>query len=290
MELLQKHRAKIALSLLLGIVIYGVLVLLSDTRQLAAEASQFQWDLVPAILGLTLFNYALRFLKWHYYLGVVGVKRVPWRESLLIFLSGFSMTLTPGKAGEFLKAFLVKERTGTPVSITSPIVLAERLTDGLALLLLALSSVNLFDSPQVRIVLIIVIVMTALIVGLFQRRSLAARLMTWMERAPVLARRMHSLHAFYASSFALLQFRTLALAIGLGVVSWAGECFALALVLVGLGVPFSWQLVSLSAFAMGLRRLPDRYFSSRGASASPKRALTASFWGSAAPRGCPTAS
>lgn len=255
MELLQKHRAKIALSLLLGIVIYGVLVLLSDTRQLAAEASQFQWDLVPAILGLTLFNYALRFLKWHYYLGVVGVKRVPWRESLLIFLSGFSMTLTPGKAGEFLKAFLVKERTGTPVSITSPIVLAERLTDGLALLLLALSSVYLFDSPQVRLVLVIIIVLTALIVGLFQRRSLAARLMTWMERAPVLARRMHSIHAFYASSFALLQFRTLALAIGLGVVSWAGECFALALVLVGLGVPFSWQLVSLSAFAMGFATL-----------------------------------
>lgn len=255
MEQFQKHGRKIFLSILFAVVVYAALLLISDTEKLAAAVREFRWELLPAIVGLTLFNYAVRFLKWHWYLGVVGVKDLEWLDSLLIFIAGFSMTLTPGKAGEFLKAFLVKQRVGAPVATTSPIILAERLTDGLALLILAAFGLVIFDSPQVRLVLIGVVVMAGIIVALVQRRALANRVMTWMRRAPVLATRMHYIQAFYSSAYRLLQFKTLVVAISLGIISWAGECFALALIVVGLGIPFSWTLVSLSAFAMGFATL-----------------------------------
>ncbi len=255
MDLLQKHGRKIFLSIILAVVVYAALLLISDAEKLVAAVKNFRWELLPAIVGLTLFNYALRFVKWHWYLGVVGVKNLRWLDSLLIFLAGFSMTLTPGKAGEFLKAFLVKQRADAPVATTSPIILAERLTDGLALLILASFGLLIFDSPQVRLVLIGVVLGAALIVALVQRRGLGERVMTGLERAPLLAARMHHIRAFYASAYQLLQFKALALAIGLGIVSWAGECFALALIVVGLGIPFSWTLVALSAFAMGFATL-----------------------------------
>ncbi len=255
MELFQKHARKIILSILFAVVVYAVLLLVSDTQKLAAAIRDFRWEFLPAIIGLTLFNYAVRFLKWHWYLGVVGVKNLAWVDSLLIFVAGFSMTLTPGKAGEFLKAFLVKQRAGAPVATVSPIILAERLTDGLALLILASFGLLIFDSLQVRIVLFGVIGLAAIIILLVQRRALAERVMKWMERAPLLATRMHHIHAFYSSAFQLLQFKTLAIAIALGILSWAGECFALALIVVGLGLPFSWTLVALSAFAMGFATL-----------------------------------
>ena len=255
MSLFEKHRNKILLSVLFAVVVYAVLLLVSDTSKLVVEVKDFQWELLPIIVGLTLFNYALRFVKWHYYLGVVGVRNLYWLDSLLVFLAGFSMTLTPGKADEFLKSYLVKQRVGTPVAVTFPIVLAERLTDGVALLILAASGLLIFDSSQVRLVLLLVIVIAAVIVALVQRRALANRLMRWMQRAPLLATRMHYIQAFYSSAYSLLQFKSLAIAIGLGIVSWAGECFALALILVGLGIPFSWTLVALSAFAMGFSTL-----------------------------------
>ncbi|MBI4670923.1 MAG: flippase-like domain-containing protein [Chloroflexi bacterium] len=255
MELLQKHGRKIFLSIILAVVVYAALLLVSDTQKLAAAIRDFRWELLPLIIGLTLFNYAVRFLKWHWYLGVVGVKNLAWFDSGLIFLAGFSMTLTPGKAGEFLKAFLVKQRVGTPVATTSPIILAERLTDGLALLVLAAFGLLIFDSPQVRIVLVGVLVIAAIVIFLVQRRTLANRVMVWMQRAPLLATRMHYIQAFYSSSFTLLQFKTLIIAIGLGIISWAGECFALALIVIGLGIPFSWTLVALSASAMGFATL-----------------------------------
>lgn len=255
MSLLQTHRNKILLSILFAILVYAALLLVADTSNLAAELRAFQWELLPAIIGLTLFNYALRFVKWHWYLGVVGVKDLHWFDSLLIFLAGFSMTLTPGKAGEFLKAFLVKQRVDTPVAVTSPIILAERLTDGLALLILASFGLLIFDSLEVRIVLFGVIVMAGVIVALVQRRALANRIMQWMGHAPLLAARMHHIQAFYASAYELLKFKALVIAIVLGIVSWAGECFALALILVGLGIPLSWTLVALACFAMGFATL-----------------------------------
>jgi glycosyltransferase 2 family protein len=252
---IEKHRGKILASLLLAIVVYAILLLISDSQQLGATVRAFRWELLPLIIALTLFNYGLRFVKWHYYLGCVGVRSLRWFDSLLIFLAGFSMTLTPGKAGEFLKSFLVKERVGAPVATTSPIVLAERMTDGLALLILAASGLFLFDSPTVRLLMLAVVVGATIIVAGVRQRTLAERLMRRMERFPRIAARMHHFYAFYSSAYSLLGFKSLAIAIGLGIASWAGECFALALILVGLGVPYSWELVVLSNFAMGFATL-----------------------------------
>lgn len=255
MELLEKHRRKILGSILFAVVVYAVLLLVGDASQLVTAVKDFHWELLPFIIGLTLFNYAVRFVKWHWYLGVVGVHNLHWLDSLLIFLAGFSMTLTPGKAGEFLKSFLVKQRVDAPVATTSPIILAERLTDGLALLLLAATGLFLFDSPTVRLLMLAVVVGATVLVVSVQQRTWAERLMRWFERFPRLSSRMHHFYAFYSSAYALLGFKSLAIAIGLGVISWAGECFALALILVGLGVPFSWELVVLSNFAMGFATL-----------------------------------
>lgn len=255
MELFQKHGRKIFLSILFAVVVYAALLFISDTEKLVAAVSVFRWELLPAIIGLTLFNYGVRFLKWHWYLGVVGVKNLNWVDSLLIFIAGFSMTLTPGKAGEFLKAFLVKQRTDAPIATTSPIILAERMTDGLALIILAATGLLIFDSLQVRIVIFGVIVMALIVVTLVQRCSLAESVMGQMQRVPFLSKRMHHIRAFYDSAYQLLQFKALAIAIGLGIISWAGECFALALIVVGLGIPLSWTLVALSAFSMGFATL-----------------------------------
>src|SRR5581483_10470599 len=48
--------------------------------------------------------------------------------------------------------------------------------------------------------------------------------------------RVHHLHEFYDGAATLLTFRNLGLAVSMGLVSWAGECFAFYLVLGGLGV------------------------------------------------------
>ncbi|HLZ08036.1 MAG TPA: lysylphosphatidylglycerol synthase domain-containing protein, partial [Chloroflexota bacterium] len=121
----------------LGILVVFVLSFSADSPQLLQVLAEFDWRLLPLILGLTLVNYLLRFVKWNYYLRVVGIRDVPIRQSALIFTAGLAMAITPGKVGELLKAYLLRYFRGIPIGTGAPIIIAERLTDGIAMLLLA---------------------------------------------------------------------------------------------------------------------------------------------------------
>src|SRR5207245_1841122 len=126
------------------------------------------------ILGLTLFNYAWRFGKWQYYVGRLEIK-IHWFRSLLIFISGLSMAITPGKVGELLKSYLLKRSTGAAMSRTSPVIMAERLTDGIAMLGLAATGLVLYRFGW-ELLLVLLISGLAVIV-LIQNRALALRVL-----------------------------------------------------------------------------------------------------------------
>lgn len=128
---------------LLGVVVYGVLVVVRGTDKIAHELATFEAWTFAAACGLSLANYGLRFLKWEYYLGVLGIRRdehgrriMPVHESLLVFLSGFVLTITPGKVGEVFKSLVLKETRGIELEVTAPIVGGERVTDLVGIIVL----------------------------------------------------------------------------------------------------------------------------------------------------------
>ena len=69
-------RGKIILSVIFGVLVIAGLGLFTDLGHLGQSLSTFNWALIPAILGLTLFNYVLRFFKWDYYVHLVSERRV----------------------------------------------------------------------------------------------------------------------------------------------------------------------------------------------------------------------
>jgi uncharacterized protein (TIRG00374 family) len=60
--------------------------------------------------------------------------------------------------------------------------------------------------------------------------------------------RTDSFVQLYDSTRMLLQMRPLVVAVSIGVLSWFGECVAFYLVLTGLGVPASWDLLFAATF------------------------------------------
>jgi uncharacterized membrane protein YbhN (UPF0104 family) len=121
------------LGVLLGVVLYAAAVAYSGFRQVQGALAQFHWSMFAAALALASLNYCLRFGKWQYYLRRLGVTGVPAGESALVFLSGFVLTVTPGKVGEVFKSAVLARTHGVPVERTAPIVVAERLTDVIAI-------------------------------------------------------------------------------------------------------------------------------------------------------------
>lgn len=228
-------RRSILISLALGLLVVIALGLASDARAVAASFGAFDWTALPAVLGLTLFNYALRWLKWDYYLRRMGMgDGVSYYDSVLLFTSGMVMAVTPAKVGEVLKSALLKRINGTPITASAPIVLAERITDGLAMLLLMAAGLTLYPPARPAFVALLVITVIGLLV--VQSQPLVARLLALLERLPLGGKIAPRAATVYDSSRRLLSWRLLSVSTIISIVSWFGECAALYYVLVGLGV------------------------------------------------------
>lgn len=246
-------RSKMLWGLLLAVAVMVGLAIYGDAPKIGAALAGFPWQWTPVILGLTLSNYLLRFAKWEYYLRQIGVRGFPRRQSFLIFFAGLSMVITPGKVGEWLKCYLLKELTGTPFSRSAPIVIAERLTDGLAMALLATGGLVAFGIGWP--VVVAMVLAAALIVALSQIPPLALGLLRVAQRLPLVSSFAYHLQEFYLSSRTLLSPKNLLLAVGLGFAAWLLECLALYLVLNGLGVTGGWLLLIQGAFIFSVSQL-----------------------------------
>jgi glycosyltransferase 2 family protein len=244
--MLTQLRQKIVLSLAFAALVYLALTLYADAPKLAEALLHWDWGWLPVTLLAVLLNYGVRFLRWHYYLHVTKIKGVPNRSSFLIFFSGFSLTMVPGKVGELLKSVLLKSHYDIAISYSASIVAAERLTDVMAMTFLAALGVSIFPNgiPALAIILVVLVVAVALM----QSRALAERIIDLFARLPVVGRFANLIRNMYESAYLMLRVRPLAIAFVLATLAWFGECLAFFLILIGFGSPATPNLLLHATF------------------------------------------
>lgn len=234
--------------LVLGFLVLVGLALLGDLREVGRLISAFRWEYFLAALGLTLVNYGLRFIKWHFYLGQIGVRRLSISQSMGLFVGGFPLAVTPGKLGEVIKAIWLMRVTGVPVARGVSVVLAERISDGLAVL--ALSVLGVVSYPRYWPVFITILAILLLVVVGSQIRPLVQWLLDQGERVRFLQRAVHSLREFYEGSFMLFRPAATFVAVLLGTISWLGEGLGFYMILLGLGLAPSLELATTAVFVL----------------------------------------
>lgn len=234
--------------LLFGFLVFLALVLIGDLKEISGEFKNFNWLLYPLVLLLTLINYLLRFIKWHYYLMQLGINDLPLMESARLFLAGFPLAVTPGKAGEALKAVWLEQRTGLPVARGISVVTAERISDGLAVLIL--STLGVVAYPRYWPLFAAALFFVTAVIIISQVRPLATHLIQWMEVIPLLKRFTPAVLEFYEGSHTLFKLRQLITAVSLGTISWAAEGVGMYLVLIGLGIKPGWNTLSIAIFVL----------------------------------------
>jgi uncharacterized protein (TIRG00374 family) len=245
---LDKLRRRLLISLFLGAAVFIGLSAYADFNDVIDGLGNFKWQYLPIVLGLTSVNYVLRFLKWQFYLKTIGVDGFPRGESALVYFAGLGMVVTPGKVGEWLKCYLLRELHGTPFSRSAPIVIAERLTDSLGLVLLGAAGLVVFGDAWPAFV--VVLLGGAVMFYVVRNRPLAFWLLHRLERVPVVSRFAHHAEEFYASSYALLSPLALGSMTLLSVVSWGFEVLAFYVVLLGIGVEGGADTLLKASFIM----------------------------------------
>jgi len=222
-------------SVILAIAVYTAIVFFSDANEVGDAISGISICWIPLFLSLSLLNYLLRFFKWHFFLGKVNVY-IPWRESLSVFIAGFSMTVSPGKLGELLKCYLLKNRSDIPVSRTSPVVVAERITDLISMIFIAIIGLFLVRhrGAMIAVAAGIVFVLAIMIFLLWEKAF--GFLTNLICRFKPVEKHRESFEQFHQSCSSLLDFKSLLISIPLGILSWGAEALVLCLVAMSLGI------------------------------------------------------
>jgi uncharacterized protein (TIRG00374 family) len=131
---------------ILSIVLLGAMAAFGNVEEVLASIRLLGWSGWGIILGLSLSNYLLRFVRWEYYLRILGY-RVPLWANLSIYLAGFGFTTTPGKAGEVVRTIYLKPFGVSYIHGLSAFFV-ERLVDMLSMLIVASLAAYAFESTR----------------------------------------------------------------------------------------------------------------------------------------------
>lgn len=214
----------VAIVIVIGI---AAVVMIGDVRLLADRLGTFAWWAFAAAVGLSLTNYVIRFLRWQLYLKWQNVS-VPATSSALVFGAGLSLSITPAKLGELVKSYLLRELHDIPPTLTAPIVVAERVTDLIALLTLAIVGVAVYGVQTTLVLAAGGVIVFGLILLAWPRPTKA--LIDLVTRPAVTRRFRGPLHQIYDGLASLCRPSRLGLATAIALPSWACECVGFALI------------------------------------------------------------
>jgi uncharacterized protein (TIRG00374 family) len=237
MAIPRSFKRKLLTCIGLGAVVFLVLGLLPERQELTAAVGSFNWAYLPLALLLALLNYVIRFIRWQWYLSHLQIS-LGIRESSSIFMIGLMLSVTPGKAGELFKAYLVKLARNVPMSRTAPVVVVERLTDLTGTLILATSGLLVVQMKGWMIMSLWLVMWLGLWtlsnrvwMGALLRmlgRFIPASLSEWIERT-------------YLSLAELLSPNCLLGGTLLAALAWFSECVSLLVILKGFGISVGWM-------------------------------------------------
>jgi uncharacterized membrane protein YbhN (UPF0104 family) len=242
----------------LAMLLYLVLTIWSGLDHLYLALRNFPMGShLPLILGLVVLGLFLRGLRWHYYVRYLGWP-VPFIPSLIAFMASFAFTATPGKAGEVVKAGLLRSRYNIAMADTTGVLLVERLGDLVAVLVLAAGGLSLLANAWFYF-LISLLAVGGLTVGVTNEKiydPLLNQLGGWPRLEPV-ARKMLEL---LQTGRSLLNPIPFVAGLGIAIISWSCEAWALYVVLDGFGLTLpvltTFSIYGLSTVIGALSMLP----------------------------------
>ncbi len=229
-----------------AVTVIAVVTAFHDVPAVAAALRNFDWRLLPLGLAMAITMHGLRFWRWHLYAGHVSDGALRLTDSLHIYLAGLGTHLTPGRVA------------GTPVARSAPIMLAERVMDGVGLFALALpGAVTLGLGGTAGLVLLAagLLLMPALASHHLHRAALFAAARTPLIRryVPSLERASDDLRVFMLPRIGLP-------AALMSVTSVALEVGVFALALHGAGLPVTWDVYLRAGFVLTAGMLASAVF------------------------------
>lgn len=224
----------VAISTAVAAALYLITAFWAGRLEVGAALKMVSVDLIFGLLALSALNYGLRFLRWHYYIRRLG-SGIAIHHNLRIYLGGFALTMTPGKAGEMARSLWLRP-FGVPVAASVAAFLAERMQDFLAIVLLSSLGASMYRGGQWLLLFSLAFVLFSMLIIYVHAISRRALQLMALRSGSIrsLGLRIAQVLDFTRDCLTARRF-ILGLVIGIG--AWTAEAYAFALLLQALGQP-----------------------------------------------------
>ena len=240
---------KFFLTIIIAIAIYSTIILLADIQKIYLQLSEFDLKFIPLILLAIFTSWFILYIRWNVLLKKQNIK-IPFKTNVLIYFSGFSFAISPGKSGEFIKSIIIKKKLGIKKSTTIPIIFLERYFDMIGTAIVASFSILVIGIHTSSIVIIVI----SLFVLIF--------LIAYKNSFQLLMKPLKKISFFskYASSFENMQMiikqsqtpKTIFTCTSLTIIYRFIEAIGIFLIIISMDVEMLNYLITASTYSLSI--------------------------------------
>ncbi len=133
-----------------SILVFFLIAWFGGFSNVLSYISEVKLDIYALAFVAVVASLLLRFIKWNYYMKVLKLK-VPLKKSMAVYLSMYSMSITPGNIGRVVAAYTLNRLTKIKFAKIIPIVTMDIFTDFLGFGILALLAALYFHEYVIYI-------------------------------------------------------------------------------------------------------------------------------------------
>jgi len=209
-------------------LIYFILLVFSDFDLVLTALYNFPFTTILIVQIVIIISLILKFIRWHSYLINLNIK-ITLIDSVFIFTSGLIMSISPGKIGELLKAYLIKNKYQVSFSKTSSIIFAERIIEFIALIIIAFAGVFLYEFGYQYIVIPIIVI--GLLFFIVSSKNIVSIIFSLLTKITYFKNKINNLSMMHSSLVRLFETKLFLKMLILSIAAWLLECFGFYIIL-----------------------------------------------------------
>lgn len=223
-----KLKRNVLIVIIFAILIYLGLLFFADFDKTISSLKTFPLESFLIALFFIILSMVFKFLRWQIYTTALNLK-ITLTDSILVFTSGFVMTISPGKIGELLKSFLLKNKYQIPIAKSTPIIAAERIIEFLSLIFISLIGVIIYSSGLIYLLTIISILLAGIL--LVSSQKIRNILHNLLIKLPFIKNNEKNIEEFNSSLKKLFSIKIILKSLIISIIAWLFEFYGFYLVL-----------------------------------------------------------
>jgi len=184
--------------IILIIAVFNIgFIIISDVERVLESILNFKIEFLFPIFGFILLGALVKGVRQQFLLNTAGIK-IPITKSILLHCAGYSLTLTPGGSGEFIKTYYLKKKFGYNISKSLPVFIVEKFYDFLSISIIIILLFFLLQISEI-IIIIFIIILIGIILTVTTSKSFFKLSSKIFTKIPLFKKHITSLEDFQNS-------------------------------------------------------------------------------------------